>query len=411
MRILVMTDSLNLPTGQGRVGREIAVGLQSKGHEVGYLGWWHGANTSYMPPNGIRYWATNNEHYGADVFDSIVLRFQPDVVLTIGDFWRIGYIADPNRCRSRKFFQWCSYIPVDGEPVNGGLPPAIVPIIEDIDIPVAYTNYAADVVLKSVHDQETRNRLRVIYHGVDTSVFKPMDPAERRKAREDAGIGDRFVFLTVCRNQSRKNIPEMFAAWKKFSELPETKGRVLFWPHMNFNDQNGWNIDDLITVNRMRNSSIMYYTEMAFGPSSHDLVSEQNLARLYGMADAFMLISGEGFGLPILEAMATGLPCILLNHSAPAELGADGRAELVPWSDTVTWTGSHLTQRPVPSVQSIVDSMKKVFSDRHGTRRMADKGREFAQKCTWDAAINEWDALFLEREIPFLKPLKLEAVS
>lgn len=410
MRILVMTDSLNLPTGQGRVGREIAVGLQRRGHDVGYIGWWHGPTTPPNPPHGIRYWGTNNEHYGADVLDSIVMRFQPDVVLTVGDFWRIGYIADPNRCRTRRFFQWCSYIPVDGEPMGGGLPPSIVPIIADIDLPVAYTEYAKQAVMKSVQDQETRNRLRVIYHGVDTSIFKPMDPAERRRAREAAGIDDKFVFLTVCRNQSRKNIPEMFTAWSQFSRLPENVGNSVFWPHMNFKDPNGWDIDDLMTVNKMRNQSVMYYHEMAYSASSHELISEQDLARLYGMSDAFMLISGEGFGLPILEAMAVGLPCILLDHSAPAEIGADGRAELVPHAGHVTWTGSHLTERPVPKVEAIMASMKRVKEDHRYARQLSEKGRAFAQKHTWDAALEEWSALFLEHEIPFLKPLKLEVV-
>ena len=410
MRILVMTDSLNLPTGQGRVGRELAVGLQKRGHEIGYIGWWHGPTTSPNPPDGIQYWATNNEHYGADVLDAVVSKFQPDIVLTVGDFWRIGYIADTNRCRTRRLFQWCSYIPVDGEPVNGGLPPSIISIVADIDIPVAYTEYAKQAVLKSVHDQETINRIRVIYHGVDTKVFKPMDPVERRRAREAAGIGDRFVFLTVCRNQSRKNIPEMFAAWNKFSQLPEMSGKVLFWPHMNFNDPNGWNIDDLMTVNKMRNQSIMYYHGMAYGASSHDLIREEALAKLYGMADAFLLMSGEGFGLPILEAMASGLPCILLDHSAPAELGAEGRAELVQAMDHVTWTGGHLTQRPLPRVDDIVEAMKRIASDRRYARQIADRGREFASRHTWDAALDEWNALFFEREIPFLKPLKLEVV-
>lgn len=410
-RILIMTDSLNLPTGQGRVGRELALGLQRHGHEIGYIGWWHGATTNPNPPAGIMYWGTNNEHYGADILDSVVIRFQPDILLTVGDFWRIGYIANTDRCRTRRFFQWCSYIPVDGEPPAGGLPPSIIPVVADIDIPVAYTKYAEQAVLKAIKDQETINRLKVIYHGVDTKTFKPVDPSERRKMREAAGIGDKFVFLTVCRNQSRKNIPEMFMAWKKFSNLPEAKGNVLFWPHMNFKDPNGWDIDDLMTVNEMRNDSIMYYHQMAYGASSHDLIKETDLAKLYQMADAFLLISGEGFGLPIFEAMATGLPCILLDHSAPAEIGADGRAELVPVEGSITWTGGHLTQRPVPKVDDIVTSMTKVYSDHRYARKIAEKGRMFAFKYTWEAVTNEWASLFLEREVPFIKPLKLEVVA
>ncbi len=142
MRLLLMTDSLNMPTGFGRVGRELALGLQKRGHEIGYIGWFQHNDIPAAQPQGIKCWFTNNQHYGADILDNIVNKFQPDVLLTIGDLWHLSYIADPNICRTRRFFQWSNYISVDGEPICGGVPPAIKPIIEDIDIPVAYTDYA-----------------------------------------------------------------------------------------------------------------------------------------------------------------------------------------------------------------------------------------------------------------------------
>lgn len=410
MRILIMTDAPNLPTGQARVGREIATGLKRHGHDVGYLGWFQVPEIAATAPAGIHYWWTNNSYYGQDILDRIVQTFQPDVVLTIGDFWNLNYIADPNICRTRRRFQWCSYIPVDGEPINGGLPPSIRPIIEDIDIPVAYTNYAKDAVLKSIFDQETRNRLRVIYHGVDTKTFKP-DPSNRVKIREQYGMEDKFVFLSVSRNQSRKNIPELFRAWKIFSELPEVRGKVCLWPHMQFTDRAGWNIDDLLTVLNLRNNSIMYYNQVAHSQSEMMMVPDNEVATLYQIADVFVLLSGEGFGLPIFEAMASNLPCILLNHSACGELGANGRAHLIDVQDSVTWTGSHLTQRPIPRVNDVVDAMLKIYKDSAYRTKMAIAGREFATQYTWDNVLTEWNDVFMSFEVPFIKPMQMEVVS
>jgi len=405
-----MSDSPFIPTGMGRLGRELAIGLAARGHQIGYIGWYHRADITPNLPHNIHFWWTNDNLYGSNILDRVVEQFQPDILLTIGDFWWLWYITDPNVCRTRKSFQWCSYIPVDGEPICGGLPPGIVKTIEDIDIPVAYTNYAKDAVLKSVSDEETRSRLRTIYHGVDTDMFKPLDPKERRLLRQKFGIQDKFMFLTVSRNQSRKNIPQLIQAWKIFSELPEFKDKVIFWPHMYFNDVMGWNIDELLLVNGLKNQSIMYYDQVAHSSSELHMLPNEELAKLYQVADAFILLSGEGFGMPTFEAMATKLPCILLNHSASAELGADGRAHLVPPAGTLTWTGSHLTERPVPDVMASAAAMIKIFKDKKYRDDVAQKGYEFATQYPWSRIVDEWNMLFLSHEMPFIKPINLEVV-
>lgn len=410
MRILIMTDSPFIPTGQARVGREIAVKLASHGHEMGYLGLFHRTDIFPNLPHNIQFWWTNDNEYGSNYLDTVVMQFQPEIVLTIGDFWNIGWIADHNICRTRRQFQWCSYIPVDGEPMNGGLPPGIIKAVEDIDIPVAYTEYARRAVLKSVMDEETRLRISTIYHGVDTKVFKPADPAERMRTREKFGLQNKFLFLCVCRNQSRKNIPRLLHAWKKFSELPEFKGKVVLWPHMYFNDPAGWKIDDILKEQGLNNDSIMYYEQIAHGRSHLHMLREAELAQLYQISDAFILPSGEGFGLPTFEAMASRLPCILINHSASAELGADGRAHLINDLYTQTWTGTYLTERPVPTLEAIVEAMGVLFHNKKYRDSLAQKGYDFATQYTWDRVGEDWNSLFLSYEIPFMKPIKLEVV-
>lgn len=410
MRIMISTDSPFIPSGQARVGRELAIGLAKRGHELGYLGWFHRQDIFPNLPYNIQFWWTNNTAYGADVLDGVIQRFMPDVLLTIGDFWNISYITNPQICRTRKLFQWCAYCPVDGEPEGGGLPPSIIPVMADVDIPVAYTEYAKQAILKSVMDQETRSRIKVIYHGVDTSIFKP-DTQKRIELREKLEIQDKFVFLTVSRNQSRKNIPIIFKAWKIFSNLPETIGKVILWPHMFFNDSMGWQIDDLFEILGLKDHSVMFYRHVAYAQSEQHLIKDSDLADLYRLSDAFILLSGEGFGLPIFEAMATRLPCILIDHSASSELGAEGRAELVPLSGTMTWTGMHLTERPLVSVDNVVASMLKIFREKQYRESVSQKGYDYATKFTWEKVVDEWHMLFSSYEIPFIKPMRMEVVT
>lgn len=415
MRILVMTDSPFVPSGLGKVGKNIALGLKRHNHDVAYLAWFHHPDIPQERLDGIQVWFTNDSLYGAEILDRIVNRFQPDVLLTVGDLWNLSYIYNGEACKTRRWFQWCSYIAVDGEPLNGGLPPGLVPIVNDIDIPVAYTNYAKKSISKSSNDDETRSRLDVIYHGVDTNLFKPTSHERRMSIRRSYGIrDDQFVFLTVSRNQSRKNIPELFRAWKIFADRPQNKNRAMFWPHMTFTDTAGWNIDHLFDVIGLKQSEeIMFYQSIAKSPHAMLLMPEEELATLYQIADCFILISGEGFGLPTFEAMATGLPCILLDYAASSELGADGRAELVPCpvESTATWTGMYLTQRPTPNPELIADAMQKIIDNRDYRERMAKKGFEFARSFPWQKIQDQWAHKMLKIEVPFAAPMQLQEIS
>lgn len=407
-RIAILTDSCFSPTGFGRLGRELAIGLSNHGHQIGYLGLFHRPDIFPNLPNNIQFWSTNNAQYGADALDSVVSSFRPEIVLSIGDLWNLWYITNPNVCRTRNSFQWCNYISVDGEPMNCGISPKLVPVLEDIDIPVAYTEYAKRAVLKSCFDQETRNRLQVIYHGVNTDVFKP-DQADRQKSRRQFQLEDKFVFLSVFRNQSRKNVIELLKAWKIFSELPEVRGKVILWPHTFFKDPMGWDIDEVLSILNLRNNSILYYDNIAHGHSELHLLDEAELASLYRLSDAFILVSGEGFGMPTFEAMATRLPCILLDYAASSELGAEGRAILVPKGEC-SFTGMHLTERPIPSVNDIVDAMLLMYRNHNLREETAQKGYDFARQFTWNKVVDDWHNLILSREIPFMKPTNLEVI-
>lgn len=410
MRILVMTDSPFIHSGQARVGREIAVGLASRGHEIGYLGWWHDSKIIPNLPHNIQFWWTNNSNYGSDVLDIVVNSFQPEVLLTIGDMWNLHYIIDPKYCRTRKFFQWCSYIPVDGEAYGGGLPPGVADIVKEIDIPVAYTDYACRAILKTVTDQETVDRIHVIYHGVDTGLFKPVDPSERQRIRDEYGVGDKFMFLMVGRNQSRKNLPELFKAWKKFISTPDVSGKVVLWPHTNFYDSMGWNLDDLFKVLNLQGDSIMFFNQVAHGTNETMGIPDHKMASLYQAADAFILLSNEGFGLPTLEAMASRVPCVLLDHAASGELGADGRAALVPKVGFMTWMGRYLTEKPVPDIDKTVESMRRLMFDKPYRTAIAEAGYQFSKNLTWSGISDQWNMLFMRKEIPFLSPVHFQVV-
>ena len=95
--------------------------------------------------------------------------------------------------------------------------------------------------------------------------------------------------------------------------------------------------------------------------------SDERLPLLYQGADAFVLPSlAEGFGLPILEAMACGTPVICSDTSAMPET-AGGAARLVPPLQTEAWA----------------EAIDCVLSDLELRRRMRSAGFKQAANFSW----------------------------
>ena len=90
----------------------------------------------------------------------------------------------------------------------------------------------------------------------------------------------------------------------------------------------------------------------------------------YNAAEAFVYPSQyEGFGLPVLEAMACGTPVITSNTSSLPEVVGDA-GELVDPTD----------------VEALTEALVGVLSDPARAARMAQAGRLRAQAFTWQAA-------------------------
>jgi glycosyltransferase involved in cell wall biosynthesis len=111
-------------------------------------------------------------------------------------------------------------------------------------------------------------------------------------------------------------------------------------------------------------------------------VSEYELAQLYRSADAFVIATrGEGWGLPLVQAMAMGLPTIapvfggqeeFMHPDASFHIALDGVDEILPEHGYPFDPG---TKWAVPSVQSLAKLLRHVVADPTHARAVGRRAR------------------------------------
>jgi glycosyltransferase involved in cell wall biosynthesis len=155
--------------------------------------------------------------------------------------------------------------------------------------------------------------------GIDSDFWRVPTPEEKASFRKGMGIEeDEFVILTVADNQERKNLWAALSITSKLKELGKKVRHILV---TRVDSQFGWKLRDL-AVSLNINKELM---------TMNRGMPLENLWSLYAMSDCFLLTSkAEGLGMPVLEAMACGLPVVGTDTGAITELLSDNRGYLIP---------------------------------------------------------------------------------
>ena len=194
------------------------------------------------------------------------------------------------------------------------------------------------------------DKIEVIYNGID----------ERFRPIEDLGSLYRYAlqkqnyFLFVGTLEPRKNLKTLLRAYLL---LFEKYGESL--PDLAIVGNIGWNSElfDDILQQALKNQKVK---KLGYVPS-------EDLPLLYSGAKAFILPSFyEGFGLPVIEAMACGTPVICSDNSSLKEISGDG-AMLVKSN----------------SIDSISIAIEKILEDSLICEDLIKKGFEIKKKFSW----------------------------
>lgn len=197
----------------------------------------------------------------------------------------------------------------------------------------------------------------VIRDGVEEK-FRPLNDLRAvRHIRRKYKLGDNFIlFLGII--FGRRHIPELIEAYKL--AFPKLRGHEFVIIGKNQTDPY-IDIDALIAK---------YVSCWNLPIRRIEFLPEEDIVPMYNAASLFVYLSDyEGFGLPVLEAMACGRPVITAHKTSLIEVAGDA-AFMV---------------RDPRSVSEIAAALRRLVSDATLRKRLATKGLDRARKFSWDS--------------------------
>jgi glycosyltransferase involved in cell wall biosynthesis len=194
-------------------------------------------------------------------------------------------------------------------------------------------------------------RVRAIWLGVD-GRFGSASEQDERRVRERYRLGAQPFVLFVGKLSQRRNLPSLVRAVAALRSRGASDHLLVLVGDNHL----GLQLDDLAR-------------EAGLGEALRVLgfVPDDDLPALYAAAETFVYPSDyEGFGIPVLEAMASGTPAVTLDNSALSEV-ADGAALLLP----------------AAGVEELAEALGRLAADPALRADYAARGRARAGEFTW----------------------------
>jgi glycosyltransferase involved in cell wall biosynthesis len=221
----------------------------------------------------------------------------------------------------------------------------------------------------------SEQKMSVLYSGVHPRFHFVTDPQRKATVLQRYELTNTPYILAVGTIQPRKNYGMLIRAFARLAdEFPH---------HLVITGGKGWLSEGLLGES----------TDPSMRARIHfpGFVDDADLPALYSAADLFAFPSlYEGFGLPLLEAMACGVPVLSSNASSLPEV-VDGEGEaavLLPPEDELAWS----------------QAMRHVLTDELQRKRMVAAGLRRVRDFPWQRAARQllalYQSLILQQKAP-----------
>ncbi|MCK4315860.1 MAG: glycosyltransferase family 4 protein, partial [Anaerolineae bacterium] len=201
-----------------------------------------------------------------------------------------------------------------------------------------------------------------VVHEAAAPRFRPQPPDTVVAVRARYHLPDRYL-LFVGTIEPRKNLTRLLSGFEAIHADGLTDGLVIV-------GKRGWLYDDFFS--RLEQSPARAAVILP------GYVPDEDLPAIYAGAQALVLPSlYEGFGLPVLEAMACGTPVTCSDTSSLPEIAGDAALHFDP-----------------DSVESLTDALRHLLSDTDLHAALRQRGFEQAAKFSWDQVAAETEAVY-----------------
>ena len=339
------------------------------------------------------------DYHGWETLENTIVEYKAKMLITVGDPWDYQGIAS---IKERSSFVWIGYVPVESPPyprfvMLSAAPRQILDVgelLSKIDHIVTFSKFGATAIndmlvndLKFTKPDSNIPKIDQVYLGVDSEFFTPINKKEARKIFKTTDSDNMILFTCIKVNSFRSGFDSLLHAWSLFvtrikKNKPELYPHVKLYLHTDL-DGAGFQIPVLLRRFNIANSVIIN-NDIKLGRG----FPKQAMVSIHSATDiAISATRGEGFGIPIVEAMSCKIPCIVPDYGCPTEYGGSA-VQRTPIAATFNPDFS-ATDFAIIDVKKMANMMYNLILNPSKRQKMGEAGRSIAKKMGWDVFINK----------------------
>jgi glycosyltransferase involved in cell wall biosynthesis len=197
-------------------------------------------------------------------------------------------------------------------------------------------------------------RIDVAYHGVDAQAFHVPTEDEKARVRARLGLGGTEYIAFLGAKEPRKNVPNLIRGWADAVRDRTDPPALVIAGGQGHDDEIDQAVSEVPPHLRLLRPGYLRYADLP--------------GFLGGALVAAYPSYGEGFGLPILEAMACGAPVLTTPRLSLPEVGGEA----------VAYTG--------PNPDEIAGDLAALLDDQPRRESLAKAGVDRAKEFTWESS-------------------------